>query len=352
MSLTEKLRALAGRVEQHRDAILTEEATKNALVMPFLQALGYDVFNPAVVVPEFVADVGVKKGEKVDYALMNGGSVVAVVECKGFGSDLANEQFSQLYRYFAVTSARVGILTNGVQYWFYTDIDDRNKMDSLPFFRFDLNDIKNPHVQQLEKFKFDTFNLDNVLSTASFLKYSTLVQAEIIREMEEPSEEIVRFFASKVHKGRFTKGVRDQFEPIVAAAFREVVRDQVNHRLTSALEASSSRTGPDTVAEAPEPEPEIVTTEEEIEAYNIIRAVVREVIDVGRVHMRDAKSYCAILVDDNNRKPLARLHFNRKTKYVGLFDAGSEDRIGVECLEDLFGLADRLKATASTYAEA
>jgi hypothetical protein len=338
---------LGGRVETHRDSILTEEATKNALVMPFLQALGYDVFNPAVVVPEFVADVGVKKGEKVDYALKRDDHIIALVECKPYGSNLAQEQFSQLYRYFSVTEARIAILTNGVEYWFYSDLDERNKMDAQPFFKFDLTSFRPPQIQQLEKFRPESFELDRILDTASFLKYSQLVQAAIAEEMEDPSDDLVRLFAGRVFPGRFTKGVRDQFHPIVSAAFRDLVRDQVNQRLTSALEATSVKSADD--AEAPEPEPDVVTTEEELEAFQIMRAIVREVIDVNRVAMRDAKSYCAILVDDNNRRPLARLHFNRSQKYIGIFENKEEDRRPIDSLEEIFGLADRLKAAAVQY---
>lgn len=351
MTLTEKLRALASRVEQHHDSILTEEATKNALVMPFLQVLGYDVFNPSVVIPEFVVDVGVKKGEKVDYALKKDDQIIAIVECKPFKSNLAEQQFNQLYRYFSVTEARIALLTNGIEYWFYTDLDNQNKMDDQPFFKFDLTGFRGPHVQQLEKFRSDDFDLSGILDTASFLKFSSLVQSEIAREMENPSEDLVRLFATRVYPGRFTKSVRDQFYPILRVAFRDLIRDQVSQRLTSALEATSTKSGGAGEVEIPEPASDIETTEEEIDAFNIVRAIVREVVEVQRVTMRDAKSYCAILLDDNNRKPVARLHFNRKQKYVGLFTHKNEERVPIEGVDDLFDFADRFRDTVREYGD-
>ena len=114
MSFEGKINALAEKVPTLIDHLETEEATKNALVMPFINALGYDIFNPKEVVPEFIADVGTKKGEKVDYAIMKDGEVIILIECKAAKSDLCDANISQLYRYFAVTKSRIAILTNGI----------------------------------------------------------------------------------------------------------------------------------------------------------------------------------------------------------------------------------------------
>lgn len=239
MDFVERIKVLAARVEKQKDSIVTEEACKNAFVMPFLNALGYDVFNPDIVVPEITADVGVKKGEKVDYAIKQNGKITMLVECKGCGSDLAQQHMSQLYRYFSVTDARFAILTNGQQYWFYSDLDEQNKMDQRPFFRFDLLDYRPSHIAELSKFTSYQFDLDKILTTASTLKYSSAIQQEFAKEMEEPSDEIIRIFASRVYDGHFTKRVRDEFREIVANAFKEAIRELVSKRLTSALEATS-----------------------------------------------------------------------------------------------------------------
>ena len=136
MDLATKLAELQKRSLEHREALLTEEAAKNALIMPFIQALGYDVFSPAEVTPEFTADVGSRKGEKVDYAIKVGGQVNILVECKPANVALNINHASQLFRYFSVTDARLAILTNGVVYQFYSDIERPNKMDEKPFFEF------------------------------------------------------------------------------------------------------------------------------------------------------------------------------------------------------------------------
>jgi predicted type IV restriction endonuclease len=347
MEFLEKIKALAVRVEKQKASILTEEACKNAFVMPFLNALGYDVFNPEIVVPEFTADFGVKKGEKVDYAIKLNGVITILVECKPCGSDLAQQHTSQLYRYFSVTDARFSILTNGLNYWFYSDLDETNRMDQRPFFRFDILDYRPSDIAELSKFTHDQFDLSRILTTASTLKYSSAIQQEFAKELEEPSDEMIKLFASRVYDGHLTKRVRDEFREIVANAFKESIRDVVNKRLASALQATSESPTPETQNDAGEEK--VVTTQDELEAFHIVKSIVRTVVKADRVVMRDSKSYCAILLDDNNRKTIARLHFNRSKKYMGLFSGKQEERVPIAALEDIYEHAERLQETVREY---
>ena len=114
MDLIERMREISNDAPRRLEHIKTEEATKNAFVMPFIQALGYNVFDPTEVVPEFTADIGTKKSEKVDYAIIQGGQPIILIEAKSATADLNEEHASQLFRYFSVTEARIGILTNGL----------------------------------------------------------------------------------------------------------------------------------------------------------------------------------------------------------------------------------------------
>lgn len=352
MDLIDRLRELAARVTRILPSIQTEEACKNAFVMPFLSALGYDVFNPEEVLPEFTADVGTKKGEKVDYAINKDGKVIMLVECKWCGRSLSLENASQLFRYFTVTDARCAILTNGLVYQFYTDIDEPNKMDKHPFFTFNIQDFNESHVEELKKFTKPTFDITNVLGTAATLKYTDQVKAVLAEELASPSDEFVRLLASRIYDGRMTQAVREQFTGIVQRSFAEFIRERISNRLRTALRetAPQSDEAPVAAAAVSVAEPDVVTTEEEIEAYNIIKAILRQVVDPKRVAIRDAKSYCAILLDDNNRKPLARLHFNAQSKkYVGVFSQKNEERVEITSLDDLFALAPRLLAAAQEY---
>ncbi|MBC2734067.1 MAG: restriction endonuclease [Desulfobacteraceae bacterium] len=354
MDFIDKVQEIAQRIPKTLDHIQTEEATKSAFVMPFIQALGYDVFNPLEVVPEFVADHGTKKGEKVDYAIKKDDSMVMLIECKWCGANLQGCHASQLYRYFSVTEARFGILTNGIYYQFFSDLDEPNKMDSKPFFEFDMLDFDEQRVEELKKFTKTTFDLENILTTASDLKYTNAIKKVFREELDSPSNDFVRFFTAKVYSGRLYQQVIDQFTPIVKKALSQSLRERVNERIQTALNADQEE--PQEIVQASETEvPDeaakdgVKTTEEELESFNIVKAIVREVVDVKRVAMRDTKSYCGILLDDNNRKPICRLHFNTIQKYLGIIKNKNEERIPIDGVDDLFKHADSLKATVTEY---
>lgn len=365
MDLGDELRNLALRIEKQRSSVLTEEACKTAFVMPFIKALGYDVFDPQIVIPEYTADIGIKKGEKVDYAIRVNDKVAILVECKGCGSNLAQAHMSQLLRYFSVTEARFAILTNGIEYWFYSDLDEPNKMDQRPFFIFNVIEYRAGDIIELKKFAQESFDVPTIISTASNLKYSSAIKIELLREFNCPSEEMIRLLVGRVFDGRFTQKIRDDFAPLVISAFKEAIRDRVSDRLTSALEVTTSGTSGQVMAPTNEIEltsslasdkqnDEIVTTEEEIEAFHIVRAIVRTTIKSDRITLRDAKNYCAILIDNNNRRPLIRFHFNNKTvKYISIFDRDKvEEKIKIDSLDDIYAYADRLRETAEAYDKA
>jgi len=327
MELATRLTALHERTQQHREILLTEEAAKNALVMPFLQSLGYDVFNPSEVIPEFTADVGTKKGEKVDYAICRDGAVSILVECKPSSAELNINHASQLFRYFSVTDARLAVLTNGVVYQFYSDIDQPNKMDAKPFFIFSMDTIRKSDIRILEQFTKAGFDIEKIVQEAGNLKLESQIKTVLEKEFAEPSEEFVRMIAARIHNGRLTPAVKDNFQRLVAGSIAAIIRNSVNDRITSALAASTLPEPEDTSGEGGSQEDGIVTTQEEISGFHIVQAIASRLVDPKRVVMRDAKSYCAILLDDNNRKTLARLHFNGlTTKYVGTFTAKDETR--------------------------
>ncbi len=343
MDIQTKLGELQKRTMEHREVLLTEEAAKTALVMPFIQALGYDVFNPSEVIPEYTADVGTKKGEKVDYAICHGGKIRILIECKPSNVALNLNHASQLFRYFSVTDARLAILTNGVVYQFYSDVEATNKMDDKPFFTFSMDALKPTDGRTVEKFTKLSFDIDKIVQEAGLLKLQSLLRKELEKEMAEPSEEFVRMMATRVHEGRVTAQVRENFGKMVVATFSSIIRDKVNERLSTALNATGpSMTDQD---EAPPSDPEIVvTTEEEVSGFHIIQAIASKVVKPKRIVMRDAQSYCAILLDDNNRKTIARLHFNGVTKkYVGTFSDKDETRHLIGDLTEIYQLSDHIE---------
>jgi hypothetical protein len=360
MDFIDRLRELSARIPKQLEYIQTEEATKSALVMPFIAALGYNVFDPSEVTPELNADVGLKKGEKVDYAILRDAKPIILFECKHHAADLSKVHASQLYRYFSVTEARFAVLTNGLVYWFYTDLDAANKMDARPFFEFNLLDVREQDTEELKKFSKSAFDLNNIITTASELKYTREIKRILLEQMQEPTEDFVKFFATQVYTGKMTQKVREQFAELTRQALKSLINDQINERLKTALDVSAVVEKPAETAAIPatptESEDGIVTTEEELEAFYIIRAILREIVQVKRVVLRDRQSYCGILLDDNNRKPICRLHFNGSKKYVGFFDGAregqnalKEERILLEHIDDIYQHAERLKATVVRY---
>jgi hypothetical protein len=360
----ELLSAMALKVKNQRAAIQTEEATKNAFVMPFISTiLGYDVFNPLEVIPEFTADVGIKKGEKIDYAIMRDGEVQMLIECKKSTEPLKIENASQLYRYFAVTNARIAVLTNGETYEFFTDLDAPNRMDAKPFLVLNLLDIDSTLIPELRKLTKDVFDLDSIINAASELKYVGQIKRTIAAQFREPEDDWIRFFTSRVYEGAFTQRVREQFTPLVTKATKQFLNDQVNDRLKTALGGTNfPALDADAQAEAVtshgaaqedlDRDTEIQTTLEELEGYQIVKAIACSEVKPQRIVHRDSKSYFAILLDDNNRKPIARLHFNGKSKrYIGLFDADkNETRHEIESLDDIYKFADQLRSAVKLYA--
>ncbi|MBB5664484.1 hypothetical protein GGE68_002675 [Rhizobium leguminosarum] len=348
-TIEENLRAISERVKSHSSTMITEEAVKTAVVLPFLRSLGYDVFDPSEVIPEFTADAVGKKGEKVDYAIKIDGEIRILIECKPISISLEKKHLDQLYRYFSVTNAKFAILTNGRTFNFYTDLEAPNKLDTRPFLIFDVTDFNAGIVTELRKFEKGAFDVSAILATAERLKYTSGVKQIISKLIEDPTEDFVKLASHGIYEGRMTAPVREMLTGVVRAAFREVIMDTVKSRLSNALADTE-----EVIEKIDEPvaeDPEVVTSEEEREGYMIVKAIVRDTIAPKRVVMRDQKSYCGVLVDNNNRKPVARLWFNRSVKYIGLFDGENEERLIIDSLDQIYDHSERLRATARKYIE-
>lgn len=356
MELLNKLTMLASKIKQQGASIQTEEATKNAFIMPFLsQVLGYDVFDPQEVVPEFICDLGTKKGEKIDYAIFRDSAIQIVIECKKYGEALNVNHASQLFRYFHVTNARIALLTNGAQYLFFTDLDAPNKMDEKPFLVLDLLNLDESTAAELIKLTKDQFDLNAVISTAGELKYVGQIKRELAGEFANPSDDFVRFLAGRVYDGKITASVREQFQTLTQKAIAQFLNDQVNDRLKSALSPAQTAPVPTALENAHQPvamtedeqRKDIVdTTDIEFEGFYLIKSIIRKIVNPKRISFRDNQSYLAVLLDDNNRKTICRLHLNRAKKYVGIMDEQkNETRHEIAALDDIYQFADEIKAT-------
>ncbi|WP_213780128.1 type I restriction endonuclease [Caballeronia sp. dw_276] len=355
MDFIDEVRALASRVATTKDLLQTEEATKNAMVMPFIQLLGYNVFDPLEVTPELIADVGTKKGEKVDYAILKDGQPIMLFECKKSGGDLHINHASQLFRYFHSTEARFGVLTNGIVYKFFTDLEKPNMMDDKPFFEFNMLEFRDQDVDELKKFAKTVFDLETILTTANQLKYTRAIQNTLGNWMNDPPEEFVRLASAEFLVGKhFKNAVKDLFTEVTKQAFKQLVRDKINERLKGAMtpELSVAPALQAHISDAQIEQDETYSASDlELEAFQIVRAILRPISKPARIFIRPSASYCAILFDDNNRKPVCRLRFNNENRLVvGLFNENKEeDKILISDLDQLFDFGDRLKACVASY---
>jgi len=349
-----KLEQLHKRVDSLKDQINTEEATKNAFVMPFIQILGFDIFNPTEVIPEFICDIGTKKGEKIDYVIKKDGEPILIIECKHWKENV-DAHNSQLHRYYHVSKSRFGVLTNGHTYNFYADLEQPNIMDEKPFFTLDLANISDSSLKILENFTKGSYNLENILDSAEALKYIKAIRNEFEKELQNPSDEIVKLLVSKFFNKPLTASRLVAFKEYTKKAFSNSINESINFRLKNALnigetipsKENQKLSSVDEEIEAPR----FITTEEEIEGSQIVKAILRESIPSNRIFFRDTQSYFGILLDDNNRKPLCRLHFNSANKYIELFHNGKDngEKQPLQNLDEIYKFKKELLSTIKNY---
>lgn len=351
MDFIDKINQLSKRIKSTKDQVQTEEATKHSLVMPFIQALGYDIFNPNEIVPEYTADVGIKKGEKVDYAIIQNEQPIILIECKTNG-DTLDKHDSQLYRYFSVTKARFAILTDGAKYKFFTDLDDSNKMDTKPFLEIDFLDLKENLVPELKKFCKESFDVDEIMSSAGELKYTRAIKNLIAEEYKNPSKDFVKLFAKQVHPGMLTQNVIEKYTEIVQKAFNDFLKDKINERFESAIVKDTIENKPEEVKAIEEENnsKEIITTEEELEGYAVVKAVLRDSIDINRVGYKDTLTYFGINIDNSTRKTFCRLFFNTKNKAIMINEKDNNGvRQQIDSINDLYNYKDSLLAALNSF---
>lgn len=351
--LEEKIKSFVGRIDEMRENIKTEEATKTSLIMPFFSLLGYDVFNPTEFVPEFVADVGIKKGEKVDYAIILDDEPTILVEAKSVTETLEKHD-SQLFRYFGTSKAKFAILTNGIEYRFYTDLEEANKMDSTPFLTINLLNLRDSDIVELKKFAKEAFDKNNILNSASELKYCGLIKAYFKQEFSNPSDNFVKLILSdNVYEGRVFQKTIDKFKPLVKKSLSQYINEIVNDKIKNALNSNNGETEAEENAETEieKPKDEVVTTAEELQAFYIIKSLLGGEIQLDRISYKDTVSYFSVLLDGKVSRWICRLYFKENIKYVIIPNENEQEKHTLETLSDLYNLTDKLKERANALAK-
>lgn len=349
MEFNEKISDLASRISDLKEAITTEEATKTSMIMPFFQLLGYDVFNPHEFAPEFTADVGIKKGEKVDYAIMIDETPLILIECKSCNTKL-NKHGSQLFRYFGTTDAKFGILTNGIIYEFYTDLDNDNRMDSTPFLTIDLTNLKDRDIVEITKFTKESIDVDSIINSAEKLKYSRLVKDWFAKELDSPSVDFVKLILTDIYDGIKSQKVIEDFTPLIKRAIQQYINDSMNTKIKSALIKDQEQEEAEAVEEKLSREDRIETTIEELESYAIVKAILRTIVDSDRIAYRDTESYFGILLDDNNRKWMCRIYLSGSKKYITIADEKKNPiRYDIDTIDDIYKYASEIEVACKRY---
>ncbi len=338
MEFAENIKALTERFSKMENSILTEEATKMSLILPFFQLLGYDVFNPTEFCPEYTADVGIKKGEKVDYAILINNEPVILIEAKAINKKL-DKHSSQLFRYFVTTPAKFAILTNGLNYKIYTDLEEPNKMDKEPFMEFDLLNIAEGQIDQIEKFHKKYLDVEDILNTASILKYSNLFKKYIDQQLNNPSSDFVKLFLQPFYKGAKTQAVIEKFKPILKNSLKEYINETVNSKIKFALDSTSSS-----------PDEERITTDNEWEALTLIKDILKDTLNTEDIYHKQTGSYLAILYKNNTRKWICRINLTSSQKALILPDENKKElKYPINTIGDISQYSDDIITVTKRY---
>ncbi len=334
-----------------------EAATKQALIVPFIEALGYDIYNIEEVFPEYGAAVGDYKDQRVDYAILKDGSPIIIIECKAYGTELNARKCSQLLSYFVGVNPSVAILTDGRFYQFFTAETEGGKMNTRPFMVFDMENPDKNLIGEVKKLQKDCFDCETVINAADELSYSSEFKNILDSQLQNPEDEFLKFFLKhenvnheKCYEGPITQNVINRFKPILAKTLALYIEGKVNKRLSDALEGAGSKKEEDQAVETPPTAPEpvdngIVTTEDETQAFYILKSIAGDIVPTDKIRMKDFKQFCNFYFDGLS-KLILRLYFNKKPYSIALYDnileGQKEERIPVDGPEDIYKYKDRI----------
>jgi hypothetical protein len=271
------------------------------------------------------------------------------VECKCCGSSLDADKCEQLHRYFLTLDSCIGILTDGVRYLFYSGGDDK-KMDTRPFMEFSLDNIDLTLIPELRKLCKGRFDLKTALDAVNELRFNRQIKLLLAQQLETPNEGFVDYFIHETYGGRATQKVREQFAGYVKRAFTEFVAEQIDERLKSALAATPKKEEIPVPAQV-EAENRAITSEDEWQAYYLVKSALMGTVAPERVIIRDAVSLCNILLDDSIRKPLIRLYFNNpdKMRIELIGENKTKTSHDITRVDDILAHVEAIRATAKMY---
>lgn len=366
MDFAEEIASLGKKSQQFGERFkpeqINEELTKNALIMPFIRALGYDIFDPMEVVPEFSAAIGEYKDARVDYAILRDGKPIIIVECKAYGSELDAKKCNQLMLYFHGTEAKVAILTDGNRYQFYSDLEEDNKMDSRPYMEFSLEKLDTSLIPELQKLTKGKFNIEEAMSSANVLKYTREFKRIMAAQLAKPEDDFLTFFLRQCYDGKITQNVKERFTPILKDAINAFIKDRINDRLQNALDqeqikAEQEQKAQEEAAKQAQEEASskdaIITTDDEKEGYFIVKSMlIGAGFDGNDILLRDHKLFCNICFQ-RPHNVLVRMRFNNKPYKIAFIENNNggkkEERFDINKVDDIFTYKDRIIQRARDF---
>jgi predicted type IV restriction endonuclease len=345
MDFVDQIKKIAQNIEKMKGVVLNEEATKNSFIMPFIEALDYDTRNPFEVFPEFTADIPVLRNDKVDYAIRSNDKPIILIECKCYHDKLDNiRHTAQLHRYFQNTEARFGILTNGIIYRFYTDIDKSHVMDTKPFFEFNMLEFSDSDINEVKNFSKANFNSNSLSKAAETLLYTKEIKRLMTDQLGNPSPDFVKFFASQVYSKNMTTQAVEKFTKITKASLKEFISEIIAEKIKSAMDDDDVDDSPAGDSKEETKDKEIITTEQELEGFYLIKAILREIVDVSRLKYKDTVNYFGINLDGKVNKTICRLYFNSNKLGIHIMSANDQEvKEEIKCLDDIYRYAKFLE---------
>jgi predicted type IV restriction endonuclease len=356
MDFLERVKELGKKISDQRGIVQTEEAAKTSFVMPFLQTLGYEVFNAAEVIPEFIADWAAKKGEKVDYMIKVANQTVMLIECKQANDALDASKESQLANYFHhVQECNIGVLTNGIVYKFYTDLNAENIMDTEPFFVFDFGTLKDGHISKLEMFSKANITKTDVINSDIIKIRNYAAAVEVLRrEFANPSEDLVKYVIKQMpFIKRANETVVEEFREHIKKAVIQFEQDFFDAQIARLKETTQS---PPTDQQAKPSEiitekPAIQTTVEEMQALAIVCSLLYKTVPSEKIVLKDSENYCDISYATAGSPRIVRLHFNDQNhlfiSFPGNPDLVTLGKVEIKSVEKLNEHSDKITSTVS-----
>lgn len=257
-----------------------------------------------------------------------------MIEAKSISENL-DKHGSQLFRYFSTTQAKFGVLTNGIKYRFFTDLEENNKMDQRPFFEIDILNISDSQIKYLENFKKYTLDLENILDTAS--------------ELKNTSDDFTNYILGHIYDGRKTTQVVEKFSPIVNKSLNQFINETMSLKFEQTLKGASTNKNSideESVTEEEidisEPISKIITIAEELEGFAIIKSMLRKIVPADKITHKDTESYFGILFENNTRKRICRLQLGNKKYLILSNEDKSKDKYPINSIDDIYNFEEKL----------